>query len=320
VGPGDLQAVLEGLDLYRDERTLVSIGDDAGVYEYGGYLFVHTIDVITPVSNNPYLWGAISAANALSDVYAMGGKPLNALAFVGFNSCELDVHALREVLKGAADKLREAGAVLLGGHTVEDREPKFGLSVTGVCSGKTYVTQREACEGQLIVLTKPVGTGVLIKALKEGLFREEDISEAVDCMLELNDRASELMLSAGATACTDVTGFGLLGHLWNICRNSGVGAEIIFSEIPVHERAAELVRRGIYPRGALNNLNFVKDHLSTSLERWKLLLLSDPVTSGGLLFTVDEERRQELLTAAQRLQVSCRIIGRTVPEKVIRVL
>jgi len=320
VGPGDLQAILKGIELYRDERTLVSVGDDAGVYEYGGTVLIQTVDVITPVLNDPYLWGAVGTANALSDVYAMGGEPLTALAVVGFNSCELEVKDLRKVMEGAVAKLREAKTVLLGGHTIDDKEPKFGLAVTGVCPEGAYVTQSGAKPEQLIVLTKPVGTGVLVKALKDGKLKEEDIPEAVENMLRLNDRASRLMLAVGATACTDVTGFGLLGHLWNVCRSSGVGAELVFGEIPLYERSVALVREGVYPRGAVDNLRFVENVLETELERWKLLLLTDPVTSGGLLFTVDRERREELFRRARKLGVDCWIIGETTPEGRIRVV
>ncbi|HHJ64049.1 MAG TPA: selenide, water dikinase SelD [Aquifex aeolicus] len=189
-----------------------------------------------------------------------------------------------------------------------------------MCPEGAYVTQSGAKPEQLIVLTKPVGTGVLVKALKEGRIKEEDIPEAVENMLRLNDRASRLMLAVGATACTDVTGFGLLGHLWNVCRSSGVGAELVFGEIPLYERSVALVREGVYPRGAVDNLRFVEDVLETELERWKLLLLTDPVTSGGLLFTVDRERREELFRRARKLGVDCWIIGETTPEGRIRVV
>jgi len=242
------------------------VGDDAGVYEHNGVVYVHTVDFITPVLNDPYLWGAVSAANSLSDVYAMGGVPINALAVVGFNNCDLDVSVFREVMRGATDKLREARTVLLGGHTVDDKEPKFGLAVTGVCPDGKYITQSGARPGQVLVLTKPIGTGILIKALKEGLLGQEYLSEAIENMLALNDRASELMKSAGATACTDVTGFGLLGHAWNICRNSGVGVRIEFEKVPIYEEALDLVKKKIFPRGAQDNFSFVKEHLKTELE------------------------------------------------------
>ncbi len=286
----------------------MSIGDDAGVYAYEGSTLVQTVDFITPVVNDPYLWGAISTANSLSDVYAMGGVPLTALAIVGFNNCDLDLEVFRSLMKGATDKLREAKTTLLGGHTVDDKEPKFGLAVTGACPGGRYVTHKGAKSGQLVVLTKPVGTGILIKALKEGVLSQEDLREALDNMLTLNDKASKLMMSLSASSCTDVTGFGLLGHLWNICRASGVGARISYERVPIYDRAVELVR-DLHPKGAQENLSFVADKLRSTLGRDKLLLLTDPVTSGGLLFTIDKEREKELQERAEDLGVNYWVIG-----------
>ena len=250
----------------------------------------------------------------------MGGVPLNALAIVGFNNCDLEVEVFREVMRGAADKLREAKTVLLGGHTIDDKEPKFGLAVTGFCPDGKYVTQSGAKAGQIVVLTKPVGTGILIKGLKEGLLTQEDLSEAIENMLTLNDRASELMKSLGATACTDVTGFGLLGHAWNVCRNSGVGMRIEFDKVPVYEGAVDLVKRKIFPKGARDNFSFVKDHLKTDLDLWKITLLCDPVTSGGLLFTVDKSKREELDKKAKELGMKVWTIGEVITEERLEVV
>ncbi len=250
----------------------------------------------------------------------MGGVPLTALAVVGFNNCELELDVFKEVMRGAVDKLREARTVLLGGHTVDDKEPKFGLAVFGVCPEGRFVSQKGAKEGQAVVLTKPVGTGILVKALKEGLLSQKDIESAVENMLTLNDRASELMKEIGASACTDVTGFGLLGHAHNICRNSGVGMRIHFERVPVYEKAVELVKKKVYPKGALENLNFVRESLRTELEEWKLILLSDPVTSGGLLFTIDKDKKDDLKRIAQEKGVSVWIVGETISEDKIEVL
>ncbi len=280
-------------------------------------MFVHTVDFITPVVNDPYVWGAVSTANSLSDVYAMGGEPLNALAIVCFNNCDMDLDMFRDLMRGALDKLREAGTVLLGGHTVDDKEPKFGLAVTGVCKDGKFVTQKGAKPGELIVLTKPVGTGVLIKALKEGHLTQKDIEDAISNMLTLNDRASRLMRELDAGACTDVTGFGLLGHLWNICRNSGAGARIFWNRIPVYSNALKLVSKGIYPKGAKENLSFISPHLETDLEESKVILACDPVTSGGLLFTVDPSREDHLQRLAEDMNVEVSVIGETIHEKKI---
>ena len=239
----------------------------------------------------------------------MGGTPLNALAIVGFNNCDLDADVFREVMRGAVDKLREAKTVLLGGHTIDDKEPKFGLAVTGFCPDGRYVTQSGARPGQIVVLTKPIGTGILIKGLKEGLITQGDLSEAIENMLALNDKAGELMKSLEATACTDVTGFGLLGHAWNVCRSSRVGMRIEFRSVPIYEGAIDLVRKGIYPKGARDNFNFVGQNLNTSLDFWKIILLCDPVTSGGLLFTIDKGKRDDLEERAKNLGVKIWVVG-----------
>jgi len=287
----------------------VGVGDDAGVYTYGGEVFVHTVDFITPILNDPYLWGAISTTNSLSDVYAMGCKPLNALAIVGFNNCDLDIGILREVMKGCADKLKEAKTVLLGGHTVDDKEPKFGLAVMGVCEGGKYLTQEGAKPGDLLALTKPIGVGILTKAIKEGRLKEEDIRHAIDYMLMLNDKAS-LLTREFASACTDVTGFGLLGHAYNIARRSKVRLYIDFSKVPIYEESMRFVKENVYPKGAMDNYNFVRDYLMVEgLESWELLVLSDPVTSGGLLFSFPRERLQDLEKKAQELGIKLWIIG-----------
>jgi len=287
----------------------VGVGDDAGVYAYGGKVYVHTVDFITPILNDPYLWGAISTVNSLSDVYAMGCKPLNALAIVGFNNCDLDIGVLREVMKGCADKLKEAKTVLLGGHTVDDKEPKFGLAVMGVCEGGKYLTQEGAKPGDLLALTKPIGVGILTKAIKEGRLKEEDIRHAIDYMLMLNDKAS-LLTREFASACTDVTGFGLLGHAYNIARRSKVRLYIDFSKVPIYEESTRFVKENVYPKGAMDNYNFVRDYLMVEgLESWELLVLSDPVTSGGLLFSFPRERLQDLEKKAQELGIKLWIIG-----------
>ncbi len=311
MGPADLEKLISGLNLYVDESTLVGVGDDGGVYLHRGNLYIHTVDFITPIVNDPYLWGAISAVNSLSDVYAMGGKPLNALAIVCFNNCDLDVSVLKEVLKGAVDKLREAKTVLLGGHTVDDKEPKFGLAVTGVCKDGKYLTQEGAKVGDILYLTKPIGVGILTKALKSDLIKEKDIQQAINYMLELNDIAGELALEF-ANACTDVTGFGLLGHAFNIARKSKVKLVIEYGKVPFYPTAVDFVQKKVYPKGAMDNYNFVKEGIdkgSEPLEWWQVLLLSDPVTSGGLLMSVSEDRAGELEKKAQEKEVSLWKIG-----------
>ncbi len=310
MGPADLENIVKGLELYSDERTLLGVGDDAGVYLYGGSVFVHTVDFITPIVNDPYLWGAISATNSLSDVYAMGGIPLNALAVVGFNSCDMDIEVLREVMRGCTDKLREAKTVLLGGHTIDDKEPKFGLAVMGVCEDGKYLTQNGARVGDLIALTKPIGVGILTKAIKEGKIKEGDIQEAINYMLTLNDRSAILAKRLGSSSCTDVTGFGLLGHAWNIAKKSGVRFSIDFSRVPIYDESVFFIKQKLYPKGALDNYNFVREHtINEGLEWWQLLILSDPNTSGGLLFTFPKDRLPIMNAELTKLHIKAWIIG-----------
>ncbi len=312
--------MIKGIDLYVDERTLLGVGDDAGVYTYGGQVFVHTVDFITPILNDPYLWGAISTANSLSDVYAMGCKPLNALAIVGFNNCDLEIDVLKEVMRGCADKLREARTVLLGGHTIDDKEPKFGLAVMGVCEKGRYFTQEGAKPGELIALTKPVGVGVLTKGIKEGKISERDIGDAIGYMLMLNEKASELAKAVEASACTDVTGFGLLGHSMNIATKSKVRLAIDFSKVPIYEESVFLIRQKIYPKGALDNYNFVRDRtINEGLEWWQILLLADPVTSGGLLFTFSEDKEETFKKEAENLGLRVWVIGKVEEGEGLRV-
>ncbi|SHK33137.1 selenide, water dikinase SelD [Thermocrinis minervae] len=310
MGPADLEKLVEGLNLYKDPNTLVGVGDDAGAYKVGESILLQTVDFITPVVNDPYLWGAISTVNSLSDIYAMGGIPLTALAVVGFNSCDLSVDVLKEVLRGCSDKLREAKTVLLGGHTIDDKEPKFGLAVTGIAPGGKFLTQSGARAGNLLYVSKPIGTGVLVKALKEGRISQGDMEEALSWMLKLNDLVGSIAWEF-ATACTDVTGFGLLGHAYNIARKSGVAIYINYSSVPKYEESEHLVKEKIFPKGATENLNFVKDHLKADgVDVYKLILLSDPVTSGGLLFTVPESSEREMLERAKELCVELWKIGR----------
>ncbi len=320
MGPADLENLVKGLNPYRDERTLFGVGDDAGVYKYEGNIFVHTVDFITPVVNDPYLWGAISASNSLSDVYAMGSVPLNALAIVCFNNCELSVDVFKEVMAGCMDKLREAKTVLLGGHTVDDREPKFGLAVSGICPDGKYFLQEGAKEGDVLVITKPIGVGILTKAIKEGKITEKDILHAIENMLMLNDKAMKLAKELEATSCTDVTGFGLLGHAYNIAKRSKVGLVIEFSKLPIYEEAVFYIKQKVYPKGAMDNYNFVKEILiKEGLDWWQVLLMCDPNTSGGLLFTVPQEKAQSIDIIASKLNTKAWAIGRVEGREGIRI-
>lgn len=266
-------------------------GDDAGVYALTKELcLVETVDIITPIVNDPAVFGAISAANSLSDVYAMGGKPVAAMAVLGFSSCDYGTAVVKEILRGATGMLEKAGARLVGGHSFEDPELKFGLSVTGVINRERILRTGGSRPGDIIVLTKPLGTGVLSTALKGRKITDEEMSRAAQSMLELNDRASAAALGAGATSATDVTGFGLLGHAYNMVRDSQVDFEISAAEVPVFDRVRELIAAGMAPEGAYNNLKFLKGKvIGEGLSEDEMLVLADPQTSGGLLLTLPGE-------------------------------
>jgi len=241
--------------------------------------------------NDPFTFGAISANNSLSDIYAMGGRPVAAMAIAGLSSCNGDPALLKEILKGAIYSLNQAETFLIGGHSFEDPEIKFGLSVTGVIDKNRILKISGARAGNLIILTKPLGIGILSTALKGGKLSDEDMKEAIGWMMVLNKKASEIALEANATSCTDITGFGLLGHALNMVKNSDI--DFIFNKenIPVMNRVFEMIDSGMVPEGAYNNLRFLGEKVkfsSTVDERWRLLL-SDPQTSGGLLITVDQE-------------------------------
>lgn len=287
-------------------------GDDAGVYLLpSGEAIVETVDIITPVVNDPFTFGAISAANSLSDIYAMGGKPLTALALIGFSSCDFDTEVVKEILRGAIGILNKAGVVLMGGHTFEDPEPKFGLSVTGTVNRNKILLQRGSTPGDIIILTKPIGIGILTTALKGGKLSEEDLQEAVEWMLRLNDTSSKTAIEYGATSATDVTGFGLLGHAYNMVRDTLTDFIIEYNKIPVLPKTRDMIDAGMVPEGAYNNLRFLEGRVeftATLAEEDKLLLV-DPQTSGGLLITLPEQRVNEFRSTGEPFY----IIGRVEP-------
>jgi len=262
------------------------------VYLINGTAIVETVDVITPVVNDPFTFGAISANNSLSDIYAMGGRPVAALAIAGFPSCDYAPAVLKEILRGAVHSLKKAGAALIGGHSFEDTELKFGLSVTGTISMENVLKVSGAVDGDIIIITKPLGIGILATALKGRKITDEEMRPAIEWMLALNDLASELAVKAGATACTDITGFGLLGHAHNMVKNSGVDFIIEKNKVPVMDKVLHMLESGMVPEGAYNNLKFFQDKtdFTGNISGEDRLLLSDPQTSGGLLITLKEDR------------------------------
>lgn len=297
MGPSDLEEIIGDIQTCESASVLVGPGDDAGIYLLDGIAIVETVDVITPVVNDPFTFGAISANNSLSDVYAMGGRPVSALAIAGFSSCDYEPVVFKEILRGAVHSLNRAGAILIGGHSFEDAELKFGLSVTGVVNREKILRVSGAEEGDIIVITKPVGMGILTTSLKGGKLTDADLKTAIGWMLTLNDKASELALKAEATACTDITGFGLLGHAYNMVKGnkgesiSDIDFEITMANVPVLEHVHEMINSGMVAEGAYNNLRFLggKVEFSSHITEEDRLLLSDPQTSGGLLITLKEE-------------------------------
>jgi len=274
-----------------------STSDDAAIYQLSDELaLVQTVDFFPPVVDDPFSFGAIAAANAVSDIYAMGARPLLALNIVCFPKT-LPLSVLAEILNGGASKAEEAGFVIVGGHTIEDKEPKYGLAITGLVDPKKIVTNATAQEGDELILTKPLGTGIITTGIKADCVTAETIERVVAVMTALNKRASEAMVRVGVSACTDITGFGLLGHLWEMARASKVGARIKLSQVPVIEETWGLVAQGMVPGGTHRNQHYLRDIVTWSpqVSEDARLVLCDAQTSGGLLIAVPAHKSSELL-------------------------
>ena len=287
-------------------------GDDAAVYRLDdGRALVVTADFITPVVDDARMWGRVAAANAVSDVYAMGGRPLLALNLVGWNSEELSIDLLAEVLLGAQDVASEGGFVIAGGHTVDDPEPKFGLAVVGEADPDRLLTNTGFRPGDVLVLTKPLGIGVITTAIKAGTAPDDVVHGALDCMTRLNAEAARVALDAGATGATDVTGFGLLGHLGRAVMESGVDAEIDVGAVPLLEGARALAETGSIPGGSRRNLAWVDERLDRgNHDELDVLLLADAQTSGGLVFGASPAAAHEALDQLEETGHTASVIGR----------
>ena len=298
--PQNLEKVLQSLPKVVDPNVIVGTetSDDAAVYRLkNGTVLVQTVDFFTPIVDDPYQFGAIAAANSLSDIYAMGGRPLFGLNIVGFPEKRLPLTVLEEILRGAQNKAAEAEIAILGGHTVEDSEPKFGLAVTGVIeSGKVY-TNAGALPGDALILTKPIGVGIISTAIKRGIVENALKEKAVSIMSNLNRNAAEAMVEVGSNACTDVTGFGLLGHLKELTIGSHVDAEIFASQVPIIDEAYTLANANVVPGGTVSNLDYVKEVVEWDdrIPYVNRLLLCDAQTSGGLIIAVSAEKKQSLI-------------------------
>ena len=307
-----------------DANVLVDAAsrDDAAVYRISAdRALVATVDFFTPIVDDPAMWGAIAAANALSDVYAMGGRPLFALNLVGWPREALPFDVLGEVLQGAGRVCEEARCLVLGGHSVDDPEPKFGMCVIGEAHPDRLLTNAGARPGDRLVLTKPLGTGILTTALKRGLIGEEQMAAAIQSMTTLNADAAEAALAHGVQSATDITGFGLLGHLRNMLEASRVGAEISFAAVPLLAGALELAGRNVIPGGTQRNYEAMAEVAwDSSLSQAERYLTVDAQTSGGLLLAVPEDRVAALVQALHSAATLAAVIGRIVAGSGIRVL
>lgn len=304
MGPGDLSAALAPLARRPDPRILMGheTFDDAGVFRVSDDVaIVQTVDFFAPIVDDPYEFGQVAAANALSDIYAMGGTPLTALNIAAFPTGTLPLDVLTEILRGGQDKVHEAGAFVIGGHTVLDDEVKYGLAVTGRIDPRHILTNANATPGDRLVLTKPIGNGILATALKQNKLDANAVEVVIASMCELNAAASRAALDVGAQCATDVTGFGLLGHVSHIARASNVTMRIRISSVPILPRAIDAWRSGARPGGGTRNLDYVQSMVdwgpATDVER---ALLTDPQTSGGLLVAVPPSRLAEYLERVPR--------------------
>jgi selenium donor protein len=306
--PQALEEVLAKLPVPTDPAVLVDIStsDDAAVYKLRDDLaIVQTVDFFTPIADDPHDFGAISAANSFSDIYAMGAIPLFALNIVGFPTNRLPLELLDRILQGALDKAQEAGVSIIGGHTVDDTEPKYGMAVTGIIHPDQVVTNAASQPGDQIVLTKPIGTGIIATAVKRGLVDEEIVREVNRWMATLNKAAAEAMVEVGVSACTDVTGFGFLGHLREMTLSARVDAEIFMDRVPILEAAEHFAGADVIPGGTRDNLAFVEPHVSwdKGISEAHKLLLADAQTSGGLLISVPQKKLDQLQQALEARKV-----------------
>ncbi len=289
--PQFLEKILKSLPVVADASVLVGTdsSDDAAVYRINdSQAIVQTLDFFTPIVDDPYDFGAIAATNAISDVYAMGGKPLFALNIVAFPSKKLDASVLEQILKGATDKAAEAGIPVIGGHSIDDEEPKFGMTVTGIIHPEKILTNCGAKPGDVLILTKPIGTGIISTAIRKEIAGTDAMAEAIGWMKTLNRTASEILADFPVNACTDVTGFGLMGHLTEISRGSKVNAEVFFSKVPFMGGLAGFVEAGAVPGGTRGNHEYYSQWIDwdPELSLTERMQLCDAQTSGGLLISI----------------------------------
>lgn len=306
--------MLSDLPPQTDPGVLIDFrtSDDAGVYRWpgNGPALVQTVDFFTPIVDDPYDWGRIAAANAFSDVYAMGGRPLIALNLVAWPVEKLSLDLLSRVLEGGGAVARQAGVIIVGGHSIHDPEPKYGMAVTGLIDPSRIVRNSAMRPGDRLYLTKPLGLGIIATAVKRRANTPEQLAQAVEVMTSLNAAASEAMIEAGAVAATDVTGFGLLGHLHIALKASGCSAGLDGLSIPLLPGVLDLAERGVIPGGTRSNHQFVAPHIDWGqLTEAEQLVLADAQTSGGMLIAIAEGREEELRRGLDRRGIPARNIG-----------
>lgn len=327
IGPGTLAGILESLPKFEDPNLMVGIetSDDGAIYRVNDEVaLIQTLDFFTPVVDDPYTFGQVAAANALSDIYAMGGEPKVALNIVAWPNC-VNPRFLGEILRGGADKVKEAGAVLAGGHSIQDQEPKYGLSVTGFVHPDKIFKNSGAKPGDVLILTKPLGTGIVNTAVKADMASERAKEEVIRVMTTLNQKAKRVIEHYLVHACTDVTGFGLAGHSVEMAEGSHVTLEIFMGQVPVQEEALEYARMGLVPAGMYRNRSFTEERIELGeVEEARMDLFFDPQTSGGLLISVSPDDGEDILRGLKEAGIgtSFAMIGRvTEPgEKKVRLL
>ena len=304
------------INKHKNDNIIVDFeqSDDAAVIDIGNdkYL-VQTVDFFSPIVDDPFTFGQIAAANSLSDIYAMGAKPLFALNIVGFPTKELSNDILAEILKGGASLASKAGIPIVGGHSVDDSEIKYGLVVTGEVKKNELIKNSNAKDGDLLLLTKPLGTGILYNALKKGLASSDDFHPAIESMVETNKEIGSFLKEFNVNAATDVTGYGLIGHLYEICRASNVSAEIEINKVPFFNKVEQFAKKGAVPGGTKRNLDFFSKHIEfeDSVQNHQKLMLADAQTSGGLLISLSKNNAHSLTSFCKEQSIgSVQIIGK----------
>jgi selenide, water dikinase len=312
--------VLRHLPKFNDPNLIFgydTVGD-AGVYKISNDVaIVQTVDILTPIADDAFTFGEIAAANSLSDLYVMGAKPITALNIVGFPE-KLDLSYLEKIIQGGTELVKKAGAVMLGGHTIKDEDLKYGLAVTGIVHPDKLITNENCQPGDKLILTKPLGTGVISTALKKKKASEKAIEKINKSMRTLNNVASEAMVEIGVNGCTDVTGFGLLGHALQLAQASNVSLKIDSKKVPTFEEAKEYATKGFYPGGTLKNEKFVRPSIEvkSTVNEIEYMLLCDAQTSGGLLISVEKLKGEKLLHVLRSKGIaSAEIIGEVIEKK-----